>query len=427
MIIRAIASHTFREAIRKKILHVLIGLGILIMVASCMIPIADEPNARIRMVLTVFFQVVVFLCITGIIFLSATSLPSEIEDKTIYGILSKPVSRLKIVIGKIMGFALLSGFILVTLCLLHIIVLQQAASGLPEKYKGILKARSEFAASQFFIQGNPHHVRGGIVWIEGGRTGVAVWNFSDIFKKLKHKSYFEIEFSPKVDSSRKNAESVPLVVKIEDNDSGLYKTEVLPIKADEPLSIKIDAGIVRESSRINISIFPLNKTDYLGVTRENARLFLVERGFLLNYGKAVVITFLKFLLIVTIAVMGSAYLSAPVSIVAALVVFLCGHILDFIKDFSFLIQCHDLHEHDLPSVIKGPNILLVYTDAIARKVLVWFSVILPDFKKYDSLEFLLKGINIPLETLGILFGYTALYAGVCLFISFILFKKREFF
>ncbi len=425
--ILTIAGHTFREVIRKKILHVLIGLGILIIAVSPFIPTTDEPDARVKMMLVVFFQVVVLLCIVGIIFLSATSLPHEIEYRTIYGILSKPVSRLKIVAGKITGFALLSALLLIILGLLNVIAIQRIASKLPEGYRGILKARNEFAASQFSIQGKSHHVREGIVWIEGGRSGIALWSFSDLCKKPDDKSSFEVEFDLKIDSGRKDAGAIPLVVGIEDTGTGQCKTVVLSAKIDEPLTVKIDPELVRKSSILNITAFPIHSMDYIGVTGEDAKLYAVRKGFISNYTKAVGITFLKFLLIVTIAVMGSTYLSAPVSIVSALVVFLCGHILDFVKDFSLLIQSYDVHEHALPTALKKPNILLVYIDYLIKKPLEWLTVILPDFKRFDSLKFLLKGINISWETVGVSVGYTALYAGICLFISSILFKKREFF
>jgi ABC-type transport system involved in multi-copper enzyme maturation permease subunit len=124
--------------------------------------------------------------------------------------------------------------------------------------------------------------------------------------------------------------------------------------------------------------------------------------------------------------MGSTYLSAPVSIVSAMVVFLCGHILDYVKDFSLVIQRYDVHEHALPAALKKPNIFLVYLDYIIKKPLEWVSVVLPDFKRFDSLKFLLKGINISWETVGVSVGYTALYAGICLFIASVIFKKREF-
>ena len=425
--ILTIASHTFREAIRKKTLHVLIGLGILIMTLLPVIPTTDEPDARVKMMLVAFFQVVMLLCILGVILLSATSLPHEIDDRTIYGILSKPISRLKVVVGKVIGFSLLSALLLVILSLLNIAAIQRIASKLPEEYKGILKARKEFKASQFHIHGKSHHTREGIVWIEGGRTGIASWNFSNICKKSEGKSAFEVEFNLKTESSRGFIDTIPLVVGIEEPIGGRCKTEVLSARIDKPLIVKIDPESVQESGTINITVFPIHKTDYIGVTQEGVKVFSIQKGFVSNYAKAIVITFLKFLLIVTIAVMGSTYLSAPVSIVSALVIFLCGHILGFIKDFTLLIHHHDVHEHALPAVLKKPNILLVYLDYFMKKPLEWFSFVLPDFKRFDTLKFLLKGINIPLETVGVALGYTVIYAGICLFISAVIFKKREFF
>ncbi|MEP9410289.1 MAG: ABC transporter permease subunit [Candidatus Brocadia sp.] len=427
MTILTIASHTFQGTIRKKTLHILIGLGVLIMAVLPVIPTTDEPDARLKMTLVVFFQVVMLLCIIGVILLSATSLPHEIEDRTIYGILSKPVSKLKVVAGKIVGFALLSALLLMILSLLNMTTIQRVASKLPEEYKGILKARKEFKASQFSIKGKPHHTREGIIWIEGGRTGIASWSFSDLCKKHENKSTLEIELNLKIECGRWFIDTVPLVVGIENILSGQCKTEVLSAKVDKPLLVKINPEIVQEGGAINVTVFPIHKVDYIGVRHDDVTVFSVQKGFVSNYAKAIVITFLKFLLIITIAVMGSTCLSAPVSIASALVVFLCGHILEFIRDFSLLMQHQDAHSHNLPAVLKKPNILLVYMDYLMKKPLEWLSFILPDFKRFDSLKFLLKGINIPLETVGFSLGYTAIYAGICLFISAIIFKKREFF
>lgn len=425
--ILTIAINTLREALRKKTLHVLIGLGLLVMLILPVIPTTDEPDARIKMLLVVFFQVVVLLCITGVIFLSATSLPHEIEDRTIYGILSKPIARLKVIMGKMLGFALLSAMLLAIFGLLNMAVILHLASNLPEEYRGIVKARTEFTASQFDIKGKLHHIREGIAWIEGGRTGIARWTFSGLRKNPANKSAFEAEFSPKIESSRGFVDTIPLAVRVEDANLCRWKTEVLSASVDKPFIVKIDTEGVQENSIMHITVFPVHPTDYIGVTQKDVKIFSIQKGFVSNYAKAVVITFLKFLLIVVIAVMGSTYLSAPVSIVSAFVVFLCGHILEYIKDFSLLIQHHDVHEHALSAMLKKPNILLVYMDYLMKKPLELISFVFPDFKRFDSLKFLLKGINIPLETVGISFGYTAIYAGICLFISAIIFKKREFF
>lgn len=425
--IQTIAIHTLRESLRKKMLHILIGLGILIMAVLPVIPTTDEPDARVKMSLVVFFQVVVLLCISGVILLSATSLPYEIEDKTIYGILSKPISRLRVIVGKITGFALLSAILLIILSLFNLVSVYYRASNLPEEYRGILKARTEFTASDFSIEGKLHHAREGIAWIAGGRSGVARWSFSDIQKTREATSGFEIEGNLKLESGRGLIDTIPLMVRTENDSAGRGKSEVVTARVDKPFILKIDPEMVQKNNILNITVFPILATDYIGVTHMDIKVFSVQKGFLLNYAKAVFITFLKFLLILIVAVMGSTYLSAPVSIVSAFVVFLCGHILEFIKDFSLLIQHHDMHEHVVPDVLKTPNILLVYTEYLIKKPLEWVCYILPDFRRFDSLKFLLNGIDIPLETVGASFGYTIVYAGICLFISCIVLKKREFF
>ncbi len=425
--ILTIACHTFRDAIRKKVLHVLIGLGIIIMALSPLIPTSGEPDARLKMVFVVFFQVVLVLCNIGIIFLSAASLPREIEDKTIFGILSKPVSRMKVIVGKITGFAFLSALLLAILSLLNVVVIQCTALGIPAEHKGILKARKEFKPSGFSIKGKIHHAHGGIAWIEGEKTGIAVWSFAHINKKGEGESTTDVELKLKMESSKGFIDAIPLMISMENPITGQGIAEVVPAKMDESLTLNINPEIIQKSDAVNISVFLVLKTDYLGVTLEEFKVFSLQKSFAFNYAKAVFITFFKFLLMVIIAVMGSTYLSAPVNIVAALVVFLCGHVLDFMKDFSMLIEHHDVHEHIIPTVQKEPGIVLIYAEYLIKKPLEWITFILPDFKRFDCLKFLLKGIHIPSEIMGMSLGYTAMYAGVCLLISSLILRKREFF
>ncbi len=425
--ILTIAKHTFREALRKKIVHLLIGLGIIIIAISPYIPTTDEPDAKVKMVFVVFFQVVALLCIMGIILLSASSLPNEIEDKTIYSILSKPISRLKIVAGKIAGFAALSALMIVVLGLFNAAVIHRAALRLPQDYSGIVKARGEYGASQFSIQGRLHHSRQGIQWIEGGRTGVAVWSFSGLGNKGYGCLPCEAELALKIENSRGLDEAIPLMVRVENPVTGLFKEQILSARIDDPLTIRIDPQILQKADAVNVSVFPINKAHYVGATQGNVKLYSVQERFAFNYAKALAITLLKFILIVAIGVMVSTYLSAPVSIAATFVVFLCGHVLDFVKDFSLLIQHSHTHEEVIPGAVEKPHAFLVFLDYLMRRPLEWLLVALPDFKKFDSLKFLLKGIDIPWGTVGFLFGYTTLYAGVCLGISSLLFKKREFF
>lgn len=361
-----LATHTLREAIRKKIPHILIGSGAIILAISPLISSANEPDALPKIMLILFFQVVTVFCITGIIIYSAISLPYDIEKKTIFSVLSKPVSPFKFVAGKTLGFSLLAAFILAVLGFVNIVFVFCASSHRLSEQKGLFKARKEFNAQHFHIQGNVHREKERIRWIMGGGEGVAVWNFPNLHEKAEKTFPFEVELHLKLDSSRDIADTIPLAIGIEGIHPEENKTEVFSAKADEILTVSINPGIIKTHNDIKITAFPVLVTDYIGATQNSVKVFSLQRGFVFNYAKAIAVTFLKFLLIIAVAVMGSAYLSAPVSILLAFTVFLCGHLLDFVKDFSLLLHHSGTHEHALHGMIKNPNIFMIYMEYFSK-------------------------------------------------------------
>ncbi|HLX61488.1 MAG TPA: ABC transporter permease [Planctomycetota bacterium] len=105
MIIFTIALNTFREAVRDKILYVLLAFGGLLIVGSKAIGyvsfgqeykiMADMGLAAIWM----FSGMVSIFVGTGLIY-------KEIDKRTIYTILSKPAQRWQFLLGKYLGLAL---------------------------------------------------------------------------------------------------------------------------------------------------------------------------------------------------------------------------------------------------------------------------------------------------------------------------------
>ena len=66
---------------------------------------------------------------------------------------------------------------------------------------------------------------------------------------------------------------------IEDAGAGRCKTSILSAKIDEPLTVKIDPAIVEKSGTVNVTVFPIHSTDYIGVTQGDVKLFAVQKGF----------------------------------------------------------------------------------------------------------------------------------------------------
>ncbi|MCE1246369.1 MAG: ABC transporter permease [Firmicutes bacterium] len=97
-----IASITFEESYRKKFLYILLFLSAILMVSAFLF---DPFNIGQQL------PVVKDICLTGLSFfgltltfaLFLTAIPNEIEKKTLYPLLSKPVSRSDYLWGKFLG------------------------------------------------------------------------------------------------------------------------------------------------------------------------------------------------------------------------------------------------------------------------------------------------------------------------------------
>jgi len=109
----AIAKLAFLEAIRRKVLAVIAIFIIGILFAGWFLDKSAEDPAKlyISFVLTATNYLILLLGL----FLSSFSLPADIKNRTIYTIVTKPVRPTEIVLGRIVGFALIGSVILAVL------------------------------------------------------------------------------------------------------------------------------------------------------------------------------------------------------------------------------------------------------------------------------------------------------------------------
>ena len=103
--ILAIARNTFREAVRDRILYNLV-LFVLLITASAVLlgELTDGQEARtiVDLGLTAVLIFGTFIAI----FVGVSLVSKEIEKKTVYSILSKPVRRSEFIVGKYLGLCL---------------------------------------------------------------------------------------------------------------------------------------------------------------------------------------------------------------------------------------------------------------------------------------------------------------------------------
>ena len=106
-----IALYTYREGIRKKVLIGFLVLSLLVIFGSSFISSFLDPSAETDMDLKLIKDIcVAAISIFGVlitIYISASVVPNELENKVIYTVLSKPVRRIQYLIGKFLGAQLI--------------------------------------------------------------------------------------------------------------------------------------------------------------------------------------------------------------------------------------------------------------------------------------------------------------------------------
>lgn len=100
----AIAINTFREAVRDKVLYGVLGFACLILLFTLALAELSLHQQR-RVVLDIGLASISLFSVVIAIFLGSSLLYKEIERKTLYVILPKPIRRWQFLLGKYVGIA----------------------------------------------------------------------------------------------------------------------------------------------------------------------------------------------------------------------------------------------------------------------------------------------------------------------------------
>jgi len=104
MQIGAIASNTVRESLRNRIVYALMGSTALVMFASLILGwISDDPSHRLKVIVDFSLSAILLFGTLTSIFLGTNLIYQEIERRTVYTLLARPISRAQFVLGKFAG------------------------------------------------------------------------------------------------------------------------------------------------------------------------------------------------------------------------------------------------------------------------------------------------------------------------------------
>lgn len=384
----ALARLSFKEAVRRRVLWGFSALLLVFLFASWFLPYKPEDQVR-NYVRVVYWSMTPLLLVTAGL-LAAFSIPNDLRSQTMYTIVTKPVERFEIVLGRCLGFILLMSLVLVVMAVLSLGYIFRGLD--PEAREESYKARVPVFGDLTIMEGKTpaKGISVGREWeyrsyITGGTSNErAVWTFPAVPRDLADREAVRCEFAFDIFRTTKGKENRGVLCTFvfegrnwdpglrndylrestrlreqaggRDLDSedlarlhnglaekyGYYELPSKEISDYHTLAVDVPAGLFKNlrdhpargpeaGPDLQVSVRCESPTQYLGVAKHDLYLLDVERPFETNFLKGALGLWFRLCLVIVMAVTLSTYLSGIIAFLAAMFLYGTGLLTEFIQ------------------------------------------------------------------------------------------------
>jgi ABC-type transport system involved in multi-copper enzyme maturation permease subunit len=133
----ALAKLSFKEALRRRVLWIFAFFLLVILFGSWFIH--AKPEDQVRSYVSVVSTAMTFLLLITAFILASFSIPTDIKQQTIHTIITKPVERFEVVMGRFLGFMALMTVVLLVMTAVSLLYILRGIN--PDAAAESLKAR----------------------------------------------------------------------------------------------------------------------------------------------------------------------------------------------------------------------------------------------------------------------------------------------
>jgi hypothetical protein len=378
----AMARLSQKEAIRNRVFLVFMAFALIFLFADWFV--GGKPADQVRNYVRVLYWSISPIFLLTAALLGAFSIPNDIKNLSIHTIVTKPIEKFEVVLGRFLGYAVVLTVSLVVVSGLSLIYVARGVT--EEARRESLKARVPvYGASTFFRTkgesvGREWEYRKyiGGAGAEGGSGAVqyAAWRFDeladlsqgegnalleysfDIFRLTKGDqdrgvycvftlfAGYEDEIEPmerKMDAYVAERNKMRAAGKIDE--AALIAKHGLYQKSDEEVSdyviqrLEVPRALFAEVAKkegklqvmVNIDRFNVgSRQQMLGVANRDLYVLENERSFYANFIKGIIGLWMSFMLTLAVAVACSTRLSGVISFLCAIFYYFAGMVSDYI-------------------------------------------------------------------------------------------------
>jgi hypothetical protein len=440
----AVAINTIKQALRIKVALVFTVLLIVLLPALGMTTTGDETlKGRLQTFVSYALSLTSFLLCTLTIIVSIYSITSDIEQRQIYTVITKPIRRFQILIGKLLGVVILDVILLVlfSAIIYTIAVYTPRLTKAPEEE--LIEAGNEFFTARASLTVPEVNVTQEVAdkYAELERKGelpadmprdeimaqltkqaqlarraagvgqVLLWEFNNV-KPLAESLFIRFKYDVSANPPDSQVWGRWFV--------GDYQFFKYGTQSDTPIYDDVHKHSVRTFHEIEVpaEVVPEHghlAVAFMNVTLNNVSIIFPPDGlevlykadsFSANFIRAVLLILCRLVFLACLGVLAASFLSFPVAILFCFVLF-------FTASFSGF-------------VIESFNFLSADIGAVYSYTLKWLIQLLPQFDKFNPTKFLVPARLISWSFLGkCALLMVCIKAFLILILSLVIFRYRE--
>jgi hypothetical protein len=383
----AIASMTLLEASRRKVFSILLLFAAALLSSILFFP-AVEVDARLRLVEVWSLRASgLFTAIVGL-FLAGFALPQDFEQKRIYMIVTKPVSKPLVFLGRYAGYALLLAVFVGAMGVITTGFLRAVKMFSSEKFPPLV-AYPRLAADSL-TGGTPLDSSQATMAQGFGPDKVLAWSWSGLRRgnfedqaRLRARFIFGALNDPyraagTIDfriSNRQKTRTHSVRLAMNTNEERIFEFPSSLIDGDG--NLRVEARVVDADGVIATS------PDWLV-------LYEKSMSFELAFARGLGLILLQSLIVLSVTLAGSTFLSAPLSIILGILLYIVGSIHTYVREGSREIDQSLTEIRTSKTPVRTPENLPVWVLSFSTTMSKAALAAVPDFANFDYSVWLLK-------------------------------------
>lgn len=341
----AVAWLTIIEAVRRKALLVFVVFAFLMMFAGWFLDSDLRADLQVKNAVSFALTTVSWLTIPVLLLLSCWGIPEDIRVRSLHTVVTKPVRRNEIVMGRILGFSTVAAGIVALMGVVgYVWVLRQVPNNASLICRVPVYGTLEFLDNQGNI--SEKGINTGDIWefrsyIEGGTKASAVYKFpiDAPVDQIKLESRFEAFRTHKGRIGQSLLVRYVLVNPTKELRVPLDSFEIQEFNLNEQFierkisfydeekkdkrTVDLFEDIVDQNS-LTIVVQCLDAGQYLGMSRPDFFIRLPDRSFAVGYFKAVFGIWLLAVFVISIGVTSSTFVKGPIATLLTFSLLLIG-------------------------------------------------------------------------------------------------------